>query len=158
MNDHECSPFTNCRNHIHETYTNTNIDANYNPYLDVSRTFNNHEGWNDEEAIREEGKPNDDHVINNFNNDLVGESPVCKFRRFKVINYSFRPAEKYIAIKECEYDDLTSTNEEACHAYQGIFRIMDEGLSMAYPSFGIRRIDFLTLLNENDNFGGVFIF
>ncbi|GJR46933.1 hypothetical protein Tco_1315036 [Tanacetum coccineum] len=54
MNDHECSPFTKWRNHIRGTYANTNIDANYNPYLDVSRTLNNHAGKNDEEAIREE--------------------------------------------------------------------------------------------------------
>ncbi|GKA80936.1 hypothetical protein Tco_0787628, partial [Tanacetum coccineum] len=31
-------------------------------------------------------------------------------------------------------------------------------LNTAYPGFGIRRIDFLTLLNENDDFGGVFVF
>ncbi|GKF68940.1 hypothetical protein Tco_0198619, partial [Tanacetum coccineum] len=47
MNDHECSPFSNWRNHINKAYANTNIDANYNPYLDVSRTFNNHEERND---------------------------------------------------------------------------------------------------------------
>ncbi|GKB94429.1 hypothetical protein Tco_0980566 [Tanacetum coccineum] len=31
-------------------------------------------------------------------------------------------------------------------------------LNTAYPGFGIRRIDFLTLLNKNDDSGGVFIF
>ncbi|GJZ37355.1 hypothetical protein Tco_0583546 [Tanacetum coccineum] len=31
-------------------------------------------------------------------------------------------------------------------------------LNTAYPGFGIQRIDFLTLLNENDDFGRVFIF
>ncbi|GJW46698.1 hypothetical protein Tco_0078344 [Tanacetum coccineum] len=35
--------------------------------------------------------------------------------------------EEYVAIKECEYDDLTKTNEDACRAYQEIFRSMDEG-------------------------------
>ncbi|GKC83417.1 hypothetical protein Tco_1139134 [Tanacetum coccineum] len=154
MNDHECSPFTNWRNHIHETYTNTKINANYNPYLDVSRTFNNHAGMDDEEAIREERKPNDDHSIDHFDNDLVQDSapyhtseeeeqyeeyrremlgnprqepPFCKIRRFEMIKYSFGPAEKYIAIKECEYGDLTRTEEDACYTYQGIFHIMDEG-------------------------------
>ncbi|GJX78880.1 hypothetical protein Tco_0327029 [Tanacetum coccineum] len=85
-----------------------------------------YEERNDDEAIREEGKPNDDHGIGNFDNDLVGdnapyhaskeeeqyeedmcklhgnhrqEPPVCKIGRFEVIKYSFRPAEKYIAIK-----------------------------------------------------------
>ncbi|GJR71759.1 MAK10-like protein [Tanacetum coccineum] len=35
--------------------------------------------------------------------------------------------EEYVAIKENEYDDLTSTNEDACRTYQEIFRRMDEG-------------------------------
>nr|GEV88084.1 retrovirus-related Pol polyprotein from transposon TNT 1-94 [Tanacetum cinerariifolium] len=60
--------------HIHETYANTNIGANYNPYLDVSRTFNNHEGRNDEEVIQEERKPNNDHGVGNLENDLVRDN------------------------------------------------------------------------------------
>ncbi|GKA70089.1 hypothetical protein Tco_0776153 [Tanacetum coccineum] len=32
-----------------------------------------------------------------------------------------------VAVKEDEYNDLTITNEEACRAYQEIFRMMDEG-------------------------------
>ncbi|GJV53169.1 hypothetical protein Tco_1448910 [Tanacetum coccineum] len=71
MNDHKCSPFTNFRNHICGTYVNTNINANYNPYLDVPRTFDNHAGRNDNETIQEERKSNDDHGIRNFDNDLV---------------------------------------------------------------------------------------
>nr|GEV29693.1 hypothetical protein [Tanacetum cinerariifolium] len=109
---------------------------------------------NDEDAIREERKPNDDHGISNFDNDLVWdnapyhasdeeeqyredkckllgnprqEPPVCKIRRFEVVKYSFGPAEKYITIKECEHDDWTRTKEDACHTYQGIFRIIDKG-------------------------------
>ncbi|GJY60345.1 hypothetical protein Tco_0461002 [Tanacetum coccineum] len=35
--------------------------------------------------------------------------------------------EKYVAIKEYEYDDLTRTSEDACHTYQEIFHNMDEG-------------------------------
>ncbi|GJT44766.1 hypothetical protein Tco_0953481 [Tanacetum coccineum] len=62
------------------------------------------------------------------------EPPICKIRKFEVIKYSFGPGEKYIAIKEREHDDWTTTKEDACHAYQEIFRIMDEGW---------------TLLNEN---------
>ncbi|GJT54377.1 hypothetical protein Tco_0989431 [Tanacetum coccineum] len=44
-----------------------------------------------------------------------------------MIKYSFGDDKKYVAIKEDEYDDLTSTSEEACRAYQEIFRNMDEG-------------------------------
>ncbi|GKD95840.1 hypothetical protein Tco_1379737 [Tanacetum coccineum] len=152
MKDHECSPFTNWRNHINGAYANTNIDANYNLYLDVSRIFNNHEGRNNEEGILEERELNDDHGIDNLNNDLVRdnasyhandveyeedrcellgnsrqEPSVCKIKRFKVIMYSFESAEKYITIKEHEHDDWPITKEDACHDYQEIFRIMDEG-------------------------------
>ncbi|GJR29602.1 hypothetical protein Tco_1105834 [Tanacetum coccineum] len=74
INDHECSPFTNWRNHIRGTYANTNIDTNYNPYQYVFGIFNNHAGRNDEETIREERELNNDHGIGNFNNDLVRDS------------------------------------------------------------------------------------
>ncbi|GJV72391.1 hypothetical protein Tco_1492386 [Tanacetum coccineum] len=53
--------------------------------------------------------------------------PVCNVRRYMMIKYSFNNDEKYVAIKEDEYDDLTITREEACRAYQEIFWIMDEG-------------------------------
>nr|GEY78375.1 hypothetical protein [Tanacetum cinerariifolium] len=142
------------RNHICETYANANINANYNPYLDVSRTFHNYAGRNDDETIKKEWKLNDDHGNGNFDNDLVRDSEpyhankeeeqykedrcemlenpyqeplVCKIRRFEVITYSFRPTKKYIAIKKYEHDDLTRTNKDTCHAYQEIFRCMDEG-------------------------------
>nr|GEX37201.1 hypothetical protein [Tanacetum cinerariifolium] len=51
----------------------------------------------------------------------------CDIRRFKMVKYSFRDDEKYVAIKEDESDDLTSTSKDACRAYQEIFRKMDEG-------------------------------
>ncbi|GJW20496.1 hypothetical protein Tco_0031118 [Tanacetum coccineum] len=55
------------------------------------------------------------------------ERPVCNIRRFDMVKYSFKDNEKYVAIKENEYDDLTNTSKEAIHAYQEIFRMMDEG-------------------------------
>nr|GEV42670.1 hypothetical protein [Tanacetum cinerariifolium] len=42
------------------------------------------------------------------------ELPVCNIRRFKMIKYSFRDDEEYVAVKEDEYDDLTSTRKDAC--------------------------------------------
>ncbi|GJW50256.1 hypothetical protein Tco_0091607 [Tanacetum coccineum] len=93
----------------------------------------------------EERELNDDHGIDNLDYDLVRdnasyhtnekeeqddedrskllgnprqEPPVCEIRRFKMIKYSFGLAEKYIDIKECEYDDLTRTEDDACHGYQ----------------------------------------
>ncbi|GKB05079.1 hypothetical protein Tco_0833274, partial [Tanacetum coccineum] len=55
------------------------------------------------------------------------ELPVYTIRRFEMIKYSFRQDEKYVAVKEDEYENLTSTSEDACRAYQEIFRMMDEG-------------------------------
>ncbi|GKD03449.1 hypothetical protein Tco_1178423 [Tanacetum coccineum] len=63
----------------------------------------------------------------NFFYYTAHDALVCKIRRFEMIKYSFRQDEEYIAIKKCEYDDLTKTNEDACRAYQEIFCSMDEG-------------------------------
>nr|GEU56489.1 zinc finger, CCHC-type [Tanacetum cinerariifolium] len=64
------------------------------------------------------------------------EPLVCKIKRFKVIKYPFRPTKKYIAIKKYKHDDLTRTNEDTCHAYQEIFRCMDEGDANPICTFG----------------------
>ncbi|GJX72158.1 hypothetical protein Tco_0309329 [Tanacetum coccineum] len=55
------------------------------------------------------------------------EVSVCEIKRYKMIKYSFKDEEEYVAVKEDEYDDLTITSEEACRAYHEIFRMMDEG-------------------------------
>ncbi|GJR90635.1 hypothetical protein Tco_0214646 [Tanacetum coccineum] len=55
------------------------------------------------------------------------EIPVCQIKRYKMIKYSFKDEEEYVAVKEDEYDNLTITSVEACRAYQEIFRMMDEG-------------------------------
>ncbi|GJU03355.1 hypothetical protein Tco_1113693 [Tanacetum coccineum] len=50
----------------------------------------------------------------------------CNIRRFEMIKYSFGQDEDYVAVKEDEYDDLARTNDDACQAYQEIFRMMEE--------------------------------
>ncbi|GJS97066.1 hypothetical protein Tco_0804034 [Tanacetum coccineum] len=55
------------------------------------------------------------------------EFPVRTVRRFEMIKYSFGQDEEYAAVKEDEYEDLTSTSKDACQTYQEIFRMMDEG-------------------------------
>ncbi|GJX76478.1 VIER F-box protein 2 [Tanacetum coccineum] len=104
----------------------------------ICKAFNKKESRGD---IHEEREPNDNHGIDNLDNDLVPdnasyhanikeyedrcdflgnpcqESPICKIKRFEMIKYSFGPTEKYVAIKECEHDDLTRTEDDACHAY-----------------------------------------
>ncbi|GJX61841.1 hypothetical protein Tco_0294741 [Tanacetum coccineum] len=52
---------------------------------------------------------------------------VCQIKRNKMIKYSSNGEEEYVVVKEDEYNDLTITSEEACRAYQEIFRMMDEG-------------------------------
>ncbi|GJT41277.1 hypothetical protein Tco_0941142 [Tanacetum coccineum] len=76
-----------------------------------------------------EGLINEDDESNEERCELFDdhELPVCTVRRFEMIKYSFGHDEEYVAIKENEYEDLTSTSEDACRAYQEIFRIMDEG-------------------------------
>ncbi|GKB55522.1 hypothetical protein Tco_0906275 [Tanacetum coccineum] len=59
--------------------------------------------------------------------DTAHNASVCKIIRFKMIKYSFGQDEEYVAIRECEYDNLTRTNEDACRTYQEIFHSMDEG-------------------------------
>ncbi|GJT40826.1 hypothetical protein Tco_0612845 [Tanacetum coccineum] len=55
------------------------------------------------------------------------EHPVYNIRIFKMIKYSFGQDKVYVAMKEDEYEDLTSTSEDECQAYQEIFRMLDEG-------------------------------
>ncbi|GJS44445.1 VIER F-box protein 2 [Tanacetum coccineum] len=62
------------------------------------------------------------------------ELPVCNIRRFKMIKYAFGDDEEYVAVKEDEYDDLTSTRKDACRAYQEIFRMMDERWMKRQPT------------------------
>nr|GEU95937.1 hypothetical protein [Tanacetum cinerariifolium] len=47
-----------------------------------------------------------------------------------MIKCSFGQDEEYVAIKKREYDDLTKTSEDACHAYHEIFRSIDKGWVM----------------------------
>ncbi|GJY69792.1 hypothetical protein Tco_0472774 [Tanacetum coccineum] len=83
-------------------------------------TIHDHEERKNEEEYENEER------CELFDNPHQG-TPVYKIRRFEMIMYSFSEDEEYVAIKEHEYDDLTSTNEDACRTYQEIFRRMDEG-------------------------------
>nr|GEW57317.1 hypothetical protein [Tanacetum cinerariifolium] len=105
--------------HIRGPYTN--FIATSDPYLDgrKGKTIYNCDSLGKEKQ-NEEGRYD-------LFNDLTQEPPVCKIKCFEMIKYSFGQEEEYIATKEYEYDDLTRTNEDACRAYQEIFRSMDEG-------------------------------
>ncbi|GJZ24697.1 hypothetical protein Tco_0562156 [Tanacetum coccineum] len=88
------------RNHIQGPYANY-----YRNFLD-----------------KEDHEDKDKHGL--FNDQ---KRPVCNIRRFDMIKYSFGDDKEYVAIKEHEYDDLTSTNEDAYRTYQDIFHRIDEG-------------------------------
>ncbi|GJS69883.1 hypothetical protein Tco_0702724 [Tanacetum coccineum] len=119
INDHECSPFANCRDHVQGPCANVNTTCD--PYLDGrnGKTRYNYDILK-KEILHEEGRCD-------LFNDTAQEPPVCKIRWYEMIKYLFRQEEEYVAIKEYEYDDLTRTNKDACRAYQEIFRNMDEG-------------------------------
>ncbi|GJR17424.1 hypothetical protein Tco_0965951 [Tanacetum coccineum] len=72
------------------------------------------------------------------------ERPTCYIRRFKMVKYSFRDDEEYVAIKENEYDDLTNTSQEAIHTYQEIFRMMDEGWMVTVKKAGRKKSNLKT--------------
>ncbi|GJU52600.1 hypothetical protein Tco_0756922 [Tanacetum coccineum] len=139
MNDNECSPFTHWKNHVHGTYINVNVNANYNPYLDDCRIFNDCVEANNKETIQDKKEPKEkDEDIGKLDDYLVQkdapyhannkekqykkercellrnphqEPPTCKIERFEVIKYSFGPAKKYVAIKEYKCDDLSKTKD-----------------------------------------------
>ncbi|GJR33758.1 hypothetical protein Tco_1209442 [Tanacetum coccineum] len=79
----------------------------------------------DEESSNSDDEDEDAKIFWIETNVFDFETPLC--RRFEMIKYSFRQDEEYVAVKEDEYEDLTSTSKDACQAYQEIFRMMDEG-------------------------------
>ncbi|GKA59846.1 hypothetical protein Tco_0759159 [Tanacetum coccineum] len=134
----------------------TNVDSNYNPYLDISRLFNDHTTKEEDEIVQNKIELNydEDDNMGHLGDHLVRKNEpfiihkkeegldeqrckligapftrplACKTERFEVVKYLFGPSEKYIAIKDCGYYDWTITEENACHAYQENFHKMDEG-------------------------------
>ncbi|GJT18581.1 hypothetical protein Tco_0877287 [Tanacetum coccineum] len=119
-----------------ELAASTNIDDNpdYNPYLDIARLFNDHASKNEDIGDLDNYLVQGDAQFNKDNEgicEVLGvphvKPPACKTKRFEVVKYSFGQMEKFIAIKVCGYYDWTTTEENACHAYQDIFHKMDEG-------------------------------
>nr|GFA59545.1 hypothetical protein [Tanacetum cinerariifolium] len=95
------------------------LDKTWRKWDVYENTAHDHEEidvYNDEELKDEERR-----------RDTAHNAPVGKIKKFDMIKYSFGQYEEYVAIKECEYDDLTKTNEDTCRVYQEIFRSMDEG-------------------------------
>ncbi|GJW38078.1 hypothetical protein Tco_0063923 [Tanacetum coccineum] len=96
-------------------------------------------GDDEVELTDEEFSNNEDKVAEVFRIDtniFDFETPI-----FKMIKYSFGQNEEYVVVKEDEYDDLARTSEDACRAYQEIFRMMDEGWMTSIQRPRERNID-----------------
>ncbi|GJY70983.1 hypothetical protein Tco_0474686 [Tanacetum coccineum] len=103
------------------------IDDDDESHNEGSRRWDGYENTiHDHEEIENEEEHENKERCELFNNPHHN-TPVCKIRRFEMIRYSFGQDEEYVAIKEYEYNDLTKTKEDACQAYQEIFRRMDKG-------------------------------
>ncbi|GJZ95535.1 hypothetical protein Tco_0667869 [Tanacetum coccineum] len=106
--------------HIRGPYAN--FITTSDPYLDVNRIFGrNSKASNNSDVEDKQDQQNERRC------DTAHNASVCKIIRFKMIKYSFGQDEEYVAIRECEYDNLTRTNEDAYRTYQEIFHSMDEG-------------------------------
>ncbi|GKB60610.1 hypothetical protein Tco_0916796 [Tanacetum coccineum] len=96
------------------------IDDDDESHNEGSRRWDGYENTiHDHKEIENEEEHENKEICELFNNPHQ-ETPICKIRRFDIMKYSFEQDEEYVAIKECEYDDLTITNEDACRAYQEI--------------------------------------
>ncbi|GJY62229.1 hypothetical protein Tco_0462886 [Tanacetum coccineum] len=73
------------------------------------RSWENFENKNGDRYEREYENDQEDEARRELFDDTTQELPVCNIRRFKMIKYSFRDDEEYVAVKEDEYDDLMST-------------------------------------------------
>ncbi|GKC09254.1 hypothetical protein Tco_1000864 [Tanacetum coccineum] len=123
VNHHECSPFSNWRDHIRGTYAN--FITTYDPYHDINSIFSMNDNASNMSNVMEEQRNKRCNLFDNTTRDAP--LSVCTVRIFEMIKYSFGQDEEYGAVKEDKYEDLTSTSEDACRAYQEIFRMMDEG-------------------------------
>ena len=64
--------------------------------------------------------------ILNCSNEIKGIHPECTIRRFEILEYHFNSGEKFKGTFELNHQILYSE----AHAYQDIFRKMDEGWRM----------------------------
>ncbi|GJZ30458.1 hypothetical protein Tco_0575505 [Tanacetum coccineum] len=108
---------------IMEGLINEDVESNnegWKSWDDFESTNSDHNEW----EYKNEHEDDERYKLCDYE---IHEFPVCNVRRFEMIKYSFGQDEEYVAVKEDEYEDLTSTSKDACQAYQEIFRMMDEG-------------------------------
>ncbi|GKB43593.1 hypothetical protein Tco_0888535, partial [Tanacetum coccineum] len=77
------------------------------------KSWENLKNTNDDCYEREYENDQEDEERCELFDDTTQELPVCTITRFEMIKYSFGQDEEYVAVKEDEYKDLTSTSEDA---------------------------------------------
>ncbi|GKC57092.1 hypothetical protein Tco_1084690, partial [Tanacetum coccineum] len=114
------SPVDEWEDYEHAANIETVVDYNYNPYLDISRLFNDHTTKDEDKIVRDEIELNndedddmghlDDHLVHENEPFIINKKeegfneqrckplgipftrpPACKTERFEVVKYSFRP-------------------------------------------------------------------
>ncbi|GKA03970.1 hypothetical protein Tco_0676751 [Tanacetum coccineum] len=108
---------------IMEGLINKDVESNDEGW----KSWDDFENTNDDRNEWEYENEHEDDERHELCGNETHELPVYNIRRFEMIKYSFGQDEEFVAVKENEYEDWTSTSEDACQAYQKIFRMMDEG-------------------------------
>ncbi|GKC49321.1 hypothetical protein Tco_1072066 [Tanacetum coccineum] len=95
------------------------------------------------------------------------ELPVCNIRKFDMIKYSFGDDEKYVAIKEDEYDDLTSTSKDACRFmdtanrlhivldYQDLIKVEDPSMMLLAKLKDMNSMSNMYVIYKNKDVNGM---
>ncbi|GJS17957.1 hypothetical protein Tco_0412429 [Tanacetum coccineum] len=95
VNAHEKAPFAQWENYGQGPYANAKTKKDYDPNLD-----NNSNNASDTRDTKKERH----------------DPSVFNIRRFDMVMYSFKDNEKYVGIKENEYNNLTNTSKDTCRA------------------------------------------
>ncbi|GKC23473.1 hypothetical protein Tco_1025623 [Tanacetum coccineum] len=112
----EYSPFIGWGDTIRIPFANTNLNATYNPHLDISYVFDKNDGAKDNDDVHDKVDAMEQHEESRhkLNDDPSHRPPICKIRSFVMTKYSSRPEEEYVAIKEHGHDNLARADVDAC--------------------------------------------
>ncbi|GJR66514.1 hypothetical protein Tco_0012579 [Tanacetum coccineum] len=103
INAHEVTPFTHLESYGQRPYANFKTEKAHDPYLQINSIFGrNYDTSNASNTQDNQGNEE-------RKDDPTLEPSVCKIRRFEMMKYSFNVDEEYIAIKESDYLNHSST-------------------------------------------------
>ncbi|GJX37962.1 hypothetical protein Tco_0251265, partial [Tanacetum coccineum] len=103
INAHEVTQFTRLESYGQRPYANFKTEKAHDPYLQINSIF----GRNYDTSNASNTQDNQGHEERSDYPTL--EPSVCKIRRFEMMKYSFNVHEEYIAIKESDYLNHSST-------------------------------------------------